>query len=247
MKLVTIVVIAGIWQVIGASTNLSWLPSFSAVIQRLDQLARSGQLGRPLVDSLLNLALGFAISVVVGTVLGAMMGLSRTVNYAFRYYIDAMLFVPPIVFAPVLVVVLGVTRSTLVAIIVLFALPQIVINCRLAISLLNPELFRMAQLFGASRTQVLYLVRIRDAMPTIMGGYRLGLARGIKGMVVSEIVVSIMGLGSVEERYASLITDSAAVWAIAVLIIAVAVALNFALEIVDRYLNTWATDRGVRR
>jgi NitT/TauT family transport system permease protein len=240
--LTTIIALAALalaWQIGALVVDEPWLPTFSATIERVAALFESGQLTPILVTSVTNLAVGYAISLVLGTALGAAMALSRPVNYALRALVDALLFVPPVLYAPLVLAFMGFSDLALITVIVLFSTFVITASTQTAISGVDESLRDMAHSFGAGRAQMLRDIILPGAMPQIFAGYRLGMGRAVKGMIIGELFVTVVGLGALERRFSSAF-DAVGVWAIAVIVIGLAVLCIWAVQAVDRALNWWA-------
>jgi NitT/TauT family transport system permease protein len=229
-----------VWQVGSGLVAAPWLPSFSDVLGRAVRLFGSGELPPVLAASLGNLAVGYAVSVVLGLSLGTMMALSRKVHYAFRALVDALLFVPPVLYAPLLLAFLGFSDVALIAVIVMFAAFVIAVNTQTAVSTVDAELREMAHAFGAGWGQQLREVVLPGALPQVFAGLRLGMGRAVKGMIIGELFVTVVGLGAIERRFAS-VFDAEGVWAIALIVISIAIVLIWVIELIDRLVNWWAT------
>jgi NitT/TauT family transport system permease protein len=229
-----------VWQIGAGIMAAPWLPTFSDVLDRVMRLFSSGELPPILVSSLSNLAIGYVVSVVLGLVLGTAMALSVKVHYAFRALVDALLFVPPVLYAPLILAFLGFSDVALVAVIVMFAAFVITVNTQTAVSTVDAELREMVHAFGAGRREMIREVILPGALPQIFAGLRLGMGRAVKGMIIGELFVTVVGLGAIERRFAS-VFDAEGVWAIALIVISIAVVLMWAIELVDRLVNWWAT------
>jgi NitT/TauT family transport system permease protein len=57
------------------------------------------------------------------------------------------------------------------------------------------SLVEMARSFGASEAVLFLRVYLPAALPAIMLGLRLGAVQAVKGMVVGEMLISLVGLG----------------------------------------------------
>jgi NitT/TauT family transport system permease protein len=168
------------------------------------------------------------------------MALFQKVEYAFRVVVDALLFVPPVLYAPLILAFLGFSDLALTAVIVMFAAPVITVSTQTAVSTVDPEMKEMAHAFGADRAHLVREIVFPAAMPGIFAGLRLGMGRAVKGMIIGELFVTVVGLGAIERRLASSF-DAEGVWAIALVVIALAVILMWAVELIDRFVNWWAT------
>lgn len=227
-----------LWEIVGDFGSVPWLPPISAVLGRIADLWVSGRLQPALVASLTDLLVGYVIAVCLGVSLGILMGLSEKAAWALRPYVDAGLFVPPIVLAPIFLVVLGLSEVTLIAIVVVFATFVVATTTQTAVSTSDWHLRTMAISLGANRFQVLTEVTLREAAPLLFAGLHLGMARAVKGMVIGELFIALAGLGKLEEVYQNNF-DGTGIWAITVVIVAVALVASGAIGAVDRTANGW--------
>jgi ABC-type nitrate/sulfonate/bicarbonate transport system permease component len=65
----------------------------------------------------------------------------------------------------------------------------------------SSDLLEMADSFCATRFQRLVKVVLPHSFPAIMAGARIGLGRGVVGMVIAELFLVSSGLGSVLAFY----------------------------------------------
>jgi len=100
------------------------------------------------------------------------------------------------------------------------------------------HLIEAARSFGARPMQIFAKVMLPSALPVIVTGLRLGLARGLVGVVVAELFGAKAGLGYLI-LYSAQTFDMAALFA-GVLILAVAgVVSSEALKALERRLAPW--------
>ena len=81
---------------------------------------------------------------------------------------------------------------------------------------------------------------IPAAIPTVLSGLRVGGALVIVGVVVSEMLISSAGIGYLISRYRTIL-ESAHVFAGVLLVLALAVAFNALLRLVERRAAVWQT------
>lgn len=231
-----------LWQLFGMFAHQSWLPPLSAVLAKLGGLWTSGQLQKPLIESLGNLAVGYSISIVAGVGIGTLMALFPKVNYALRVYVNALLMAPSIVMAPIFFVFFGLSRWTLIAVILLYTIVFVIVNTYTAVTEVSTSLHEMAASFGASSRQLFFNVTIRAAGPLLLAGLRLGLARSVKGMINGEIFIALVGLGALDDDFDGAF-DVAGILAIALVVVIIAVVTLGLLEIANRRVNAWTQAR----
>lgn len=233
-----ILVIILVWEIIGRLFTLQWLPPFTEVAVRLGELFADGVIQPHLVASFRSLAIGFGISLVVGLGVGVLMGLSSRIFTALDIYVNAMLFVPALTFAPILFAAFGLSDTTRIAVVILYAVFIIIINTAAGIRDVDDPLIDMAASFGASRWQTVVKVIIPSAVPLILAGIRLGTGRAVKGMINGEMFIALIGLGGLAARYGDE-SDFPSVWAMALFIMVIAVILNEFVSWAEKRLTSW--------
>lgn len=236
--------LAGIvfWQLFGEFGHQTWLPPLTAVLAKLGGLWADGQLQAPLLESLGNLVVGYTISIVAGVGIGTLMALFPKVNYALRVYVNALLMAPSIVMAPIFFVFFGLSRWTLISVILLYTVVFVIVNTYTAVTEVSTSLHEMAVSFGATPRQVFFNVTIRAAGPLLLAGLRLGLARSVKGMINGEIFIALVGLGALDDDFDGSF-DIAGILAIALVVVIIAVVTLGLLEMFNRRVNAWAQAR----
>ena len=65
----------------------------------------------------------------------------------------------------------------------------------------DPNLIEMATSFGATEREIWTKILLPGALPAIMTGIRLGLGRGVTGMVIVELLMVAVGIGNLILRF----------------------------------------------
>jgi NitT/TauT family transport system permease protein len=211
------------------------------VLRAALDLVASGQILGYLGASLVSLFIGYGLAVLSGMLLGMLMGRYRRVEYVFDPYVSALLATPKIVFVPILYVLFGVGRATQVAIVFLSAFFIIVINTMGGIRNVDTSCIEMARAFGASERQLVRKVLLPGAMPLTMAGLRLGIGRGVKGMIKGELFIALFGLGALLRKYGGRF-DSTRVFAILLIVIAVALLCSLAVRVLEHRFTSWTEE-----
>ena len=228
-----------IWEALGWLLGLSWLPPFSRVVAALFQLIGSGAIVSNLLASLRALLIGFGFSLVVGVLVGSLMARYRRVELALDVYVNAMLFAPAIVFAPIFFTLFGLSEITRIAVVVLYALFVIIINTFTGIRAVDGALVEMARSFGAGERQILFRILLPASLPVLFAGIRLGMGRAVRGMINGEMFIAFVGLGALAQKYGSQF-DASRVLAISLVVIIVALVADWIVQAIDRRLTRWA-------
>ncbi|MGE5306142.1 MAG: ABC transporter permease [Alphaproteobacteria bacterium] len=171
------------------------LAPFSDVVRALIKLFVSGEVWKHLSVSGYEFALGFVLASLAGIAVGLLMG---TVRFA-REYLDpwiAGLYAAPLVaLAPFYIMFFGVGISAKVALVFSVVFFPVAVNTFTGISSVDPGMIEVARSFNASRAQVLFKVLIPFSLSYIVTGLRLGVGRGLTGVVVGEFFFANAGLG----------------------------------------------------
>ncbi|MDE3101772.1 MAG: ABC transporter permease [Chloroflexota bacterium] len=191
------------WQA-AASTGLlraDLVSSPVGVISATARLIASGELGRNAVVTIEEFVLGFVPSVAVGLVLGIVMGLQRRLRYLLDPLLMALYAAPLVALIPILVIWFGVGEGSKVAVVFLSALFPVLVNAMAGVEQVEAAWMRAVRAFGGSELDVVRKAILPGALPAFMAGIRLGLGRGIIGVIVGEIYVSVRGIGSLMNDY----------------------------------------------
>ena len=95
-----------------------------------------------------------------------------------------------------------------------------------------------ARAFGATRVQVLRLVVLPSALPSILTGIRIALGAGWSTLVAAELVAATRGLGFMIQSAAQFLVTDIVIMGI-VVIAAVSFALEFAVRLAQRVFVPW--------
>lgn len=229
-----------LWEIVGTLRLIPWLPSLHEVIAKIGSLFAAGELQDPLLNSITNLVIGYVIAVVIGVVVGALMAVSKYVDLALRVYVDALMAAPSIMLVPVLYVLFGLSKVTLVLVIILYASVFIIVNTRSAVVGASRNLAEMARSFGAGPLAAFFWVTLRSAGPGIFAGLRIGMGRAVKGMFNGELFIAVTGLAALDKQFHGAF-DTTGILAIAMVVIVLAVGLATSVAVADRRLNGWVS------
>jgi ABC-type nitrate/sulfonate/bicarbonate transport system permease component len=228
-----------VWEIVGRTMDLIFLPPATDVVRRMLTLIMSGEVLPELSGSLQNLAMGYAIAAVAGVVIGVAMARVRWLERSLDPYVYAFLTAPTVVFVPIYFSLFGLSRWAIVALIVQYAVFIVVVNTITAVQTVDVELVEMARVYGARSEQVVVRkVLLRAALPLIAAGLRLGLGRAIKGMINGEILIAVVGLGGLSSAYGRAF-DPEGVLAILLVVIVVALVLDRGAQALDDRVNAW--------
>jgi NitT/TauT family transport system permease protein len=184
-----------VWEVLGRLELSMFVPPASSVALAWWGLIADGTLMRAASSSLVSLAKGFFPAAVLGVLVGLAMGRFRTVRHLLDGWVNALMSAPLSALVPVLIALFGIRDTVVVATVFLFSFFVIVVNTMTGVRGTERSLVEMARSFGASEAALFGRIYLPAALPAVMLGLRLGAVQAVKGMVVGEMLISLVGLG----------------------------------------------------
>ena len=229
-----------IWEIVVTAARLNpiYLPRPTAILVALVTMFTSGGLLTDLLATLGRIFGGFAISLIVGTLLGVWMAASERVNAIADNFIAALYPLPKITLIPLFIIWLGTGGPFMLAISALGAIFPIVINTVMGIRQCDPGLVLAARDLGASNRQIIRMVLLPSAVPSIFAGVRLGLGVSIILVVAAEMVVGKVGLGA-RLYLAGQILETEQVFAVLIVLAILGVVVTKTQDLVDTWLSQW--------
>jgi NitT/TauT family transport system permease protein len=190
-----------VWEAVGRAGVVSILPPLSRVVTSGLSVIASDKFAAAARLSLRTFALGMAWAVAVGIPLGIVMARSEAVGRILRVWVNVFVSAPVSALVPVLMAVLGIGETTVVVTVFLFAVFVIILDTEVGVRQVSRSLVEMASCFGASRGDLYRKILLPAALPEILAGLRLGAIRGVKGVVIGQLLVAILGVGELFELY----------------------------------------------
>jgi len=177
------------------------IPPFLDVVKAFANLFVTRKFYEALAISVEAFATGVGLAVVIGIPLGVLMGRVKFVDRLLGMWVNVFVSAPLTAIVPALMVIVGFGQATVVVTVVLFAVWIIVLDTRAGVKSINPSLLEMTRSFGARKIEVYTKVIFWAALPEILAGLRLGMIRGVRGVVVGQLLIAIMGIGELFELY----------------------------------------------
>ena len=218
------------------------IPPFSRVVTSgLAALATEKFAGAVLV-SLRAFALGMALALLAGIPAGVLMARMRGVGRVLGVWVNVFVSAPVSALVPILMAVIGIGEPTVVVTVVLFAVFVIALDTEVGVRQADRSLVEMARAFGARPHQVYTKVLVWSALPEILAGVRLGAIRGVKGVVIGQLLVAIIGVGELFELYSKhfLMEEF---WALVIVVFLFAFAVSEAIAALERRVEYYARAR----
>lgn len=224
------------------ANQLFFVP-LSAVLVRAGELWSTGELQTHIAVSAVEVGGSFVLAAVVGIGLGVLMAASKVLRDFLDPWMTMLYATPIIALGPLFILSLGIGVASKIVIIFLTAVFPIVISTQVGLATTDANFVDVARSFGGSTAQIYRKVRIPSAIPFIIGGLRISVARALVGMVVAELFGARAGLGFLIFNATSSF-DTAGLF-VAVLILAVTgVCLVELLKWAERRLAPWRNELG---
>jgi NitT/TauT family transport system permease protein len=170
------------------------------------------------------------------------MGKSRLLDEMLLPWVNIFISAPLTALVPVLMVLFGFGTKTIIITTALFAIWIIILNARAGVMQINRSLVEMARSFGAGPFTAFYKIYFWAALPEILGGVRIGVIRAVKGVIIGQLLVSIVGFGALFELYSSNFL-MAHFWAVLLVLFTLAFAIAEFLSFLERKVAFYATKR----
>lgn len=231
-----------VWEIVGRLDLIFLLPPFSDVLVAAFNLVQTPSWQSATVTTLRAFAIGMALAIAVGIPLGILMGRSRIADDLLGMWVNIFSSAPLSAIVPVLMILFGFGEKTIVAAVFLFAIWIIVLDTRAGVRHISPSLIEMARSYGATRRALYAKIILWAALPEILAGIRLGLIRGVKGVVIGQLLVAIVGYGALFETF-SRNFRMAEFWALTIILFAFALLIAELIERAEAKVEYYAGAR----
>lgn len=231
-----------LWEIVGRTGIIFILPPLSEVLVAAVDLVGQPSWQSATVTTLRAFVFGMALAIGFGVPLGVLMGRVRIADDLLGMWVNIFSSAPLSALVPVLMILFGFGERTIVAAVFLFAIWIIVLDTRAGVRHIAPSLIEMARSYGASRPALYGKVILWAALPEILAGIRLGLIRGVKGVVIGQLLVSIVGYGALFETFSRNFRMSQ-FWALTVILFGFALLVAALIERAEASIDYYAGAR----
>ena len=232
-----------LWEIAGRLDVTLLLPPLSSVLVRMVEIVPTKTFMSALWITAQAFVIGNTIAILVGVPLGILMGRSVIADRIFLPWVNLFLSAPLTALVPVIMVLFGLGQTTIILTVVLFAVWIIVLDARAGVRSISPSLVEMAKSFGATPWQSFREIYVWAALPEILAGIRLGVIRAVKGVIIGQLLVSIVGFGALFKLYGSRFLMEH-FWAALLVLFAFAFLMAEALQRLERRVDYYAASRG---
>jgi NitT/TauT family transport system permease protein len=180
----------------------------------------------------------FVLGSILGTVVGLLMGLFRPLDTVLGPFLVPLNSIPRIALAPVFIAWFGLTGTAKIVLgisIVFFVLAE---NSRGAVRSVDRDVLVMARVVGLRGPSLLGKVVLPAVVPTMFAGLRLAYTYSVLGVVASEMIAAVRGIGQDIVLYSTSYQINT-VFAILFIIMVIAVVISAGFAVTEKRLLRW--------
>jgi NitT/TauT family transport system permease protein len=240
-KITALVFWAVLWELVGRFELLLLFPPLTEVLMAIPQVLGTPSFLEAARITVLSYLGGLALAVVVGVGLGMLMGLVKAADQLLNMWVNIFLSAPLSALVPVIMILFGMGMPTVIVTVFMFAVWIIALDTRAGVLHVSPSLLEMSRSFGASRWERFRIILL-SALPEILAGVRLGVIRGVKGVVIGQLLVSIIGVGALFQIYSQNFL-MAHFWALILILFAFALTLADLIGRLESRIEYYAGSR----
>ena len=212
------------------------LPGPGAVITRWVSAWSAGIIQPHLVASLGAVVLGFLVGAGSALVVGYTLARSAVVERLLSPYLVAAQAMPILALAPLIALWFGPGLAGKVLICALIVFFPVAVATMVGIRSVDARLLELGRSLRATRRQVLTTLEIPAALPSILGGMRVGVTLAVVGAIVGEWAGAEKGLGVLINLARGSLFDIPLMFATLLTIALVGIVLYLAVVLVERRL-----------
>jgi NitT/TauT family transport system permease protein len=231
-----------IWEVVGQLGLISLIPPFTEVLGAIPEVVRSPSFAEAAKITFQAYGIGMALSLTIGIGMGILMGRVRAIGELMGMWVNIFESSPLTAVVPALIALLGFGLSTMIVTVFVFSVWVIALDTQVGVERVSPSLVEMGQSFGASKRDLYLKILFFAALPELLAGIRLGLIRGLKGVIIGQLLIAVVGMGYLFELYSrSFLMPE--FWALLILLFTSAFLASEAVAYFERKVSFYATAR----
>ncbi len=233
---------AGVWELVGQMKWMTLLPPLSGIWFAFAELFGQSAFWDALIMTARTFTIGLGLSIIVGIPIGILMGISQRADKILSLWVNLFLSAPITAVIPALMPILGIGDATVIATIILFAIWVVIIDTQAGVTHVQTSLVEMGKTFGCSRSKIIFWIIVPAAMPEIITGIRLSVVRAVKGVIVGQIVIALIGFGGLFNTYLSYFLMER-FWALLIVVFVLSFTIIGLVEVLERRIAFYAKAR----
>lgn len=245
-SLVLLLILLGAWQAAVVLLDISplVLPSPLEVFDWLvrgftEPLSSSASFWYHLGVTAWESLVGFVLGCVTGMLTGFALAHWAKTGRILYPYIQAFNALPKIAIAPLMIVWLGYGLAPKIVMSAVLVFFPMLVSCMAGYHSVDPDRIDLARACGASSRQIFWKIILPSSMPFIFAGLHMAVVLAMLGAIVGEFVGATSGLGMLLLQYNNNL-QVGGVFAILVVLGAVAFCLTVLMQYAERYFCFWS-------
>jgi NitT/TauT family transport system permease protein len=236
--LVALVAFLAIWQLVVIVSGFPpfILPGPAAVLTRWIQAVSAGTITPHLLATLQEVVLGLAVGAGSALVVGYALARSTLIERLLSPYLVAAQATPILALAPLIALWFGPGLLGKVVICALIVFFPVAVATMVGIRSVDAGLLELGRSLRATPRQVLTTLEIPAALPSILGGMRVGVTLAVVGAIVGEWAGAERGLGVLINLARGSLFDIPLMFATLLTIALVGIVLYLIVVLVERRL-----------
>ncbi|MGH3327211.1 MAG: ABC transporter permease [Streptomycetales bacterium] len=238
----SLLVWCAVWELVGRLGVVSLIPPFTDVVAALFEVVPSPDFAEAAAITFQAFGIGMALALVVGLGVGFLMGRIPAVGNLMGMWVNIFESSPLTAIVPALMAILGFGLPTMVVTVFLFSVWVIALDTQVGVERVSPSLIEMGRSFGASNRALFSKIVFFAALPELLAGIRLGLIRGLKGVIIGQLLIAVVGMGYLFELYSRnfLMPEF---WSLLIILFGFAFAASEVVAYFERKVAFYATSR----
>jgi NitT/TauT family transport system permease protein len=221
--------------------DVRFFPAPSAIILKLIEMARSGELTENVLISLQRIVLGFLLGGVPAIVIGVAMGIWRPVRALVDPLIVATYPIPKSSLLPLILLIFGLGEMSKVVMVAIGVFYPMAINATAGVLQINQIYLDVGKSFKASSWDTFRTIALPGALPFIMTGVKLGAGLALILIAIAEMVGAKSGIGYM--IWSAWETFAVAKMYVGLFVIAlIGFAISLMLNEIERRVIRWKAD-----
>ncbi|MGG2468319.1 ABC transporter permease [Paraclostridium bifermentans] len=194
---ISIIILVLIWSIVTKMDIVSSyiLPSPSKVLDSLLKMIKSGEIFEDIYISYIRVLKGFFIATLLAFLLAMVRVILPKCNDYYENIVQFLKNVPPLSLISLLILWFGIGETTKIGIIVLTAFFPIYLNTVKGFVSCDKKLLEVGEVYGYSKVNSFFKIRIPYAMSDILVGMRIGLGYSWRAIISAEMIAASSGLG----------------------------------------------------
>ncbi len=178
-----------------------------------------------------------------GILAGLALGAAASARGLLLPVFSGLFAVPLVVLYPLLTAWFGIGSESKIVFASIYGFLPTLLGAAAGAQTIDPQYLVAARSMGATRLQQLWWIYLPGTLPTVLAAFRLGGALVIVGVVVAEMLTSTAGVGFLISKYRTML-DSPKVYAAVILVLALAIIFDGAVQLVERRATGWRQTSG---